>query len=270
MRLRSLIRVNRKYFFSKSGWVEVERSGFRWRLHRDSYIGRMILEHSVFEPETTQLVQDLVKPGMHVLDIGANIGYYTLMLANCVGSDGFVWAFEPVTSYREQLVWHLEQNRLSHRVRVVPFGLSDTSTRCIISVGDTSATLHWTSDEPPLGKELITLNPLDDIANDLGIRHVDFIKLDIDGHEPKFLRGASELLLKYHPLVALEFAQHCLHIAGSDVREQARLLRELGYVICNEKTRKPFLSEMGFLMECGNFDHSGNALAVPTAGTNGN
>jgi len=227
----------------------------------------MILEHGVFEPETTRLVQDLVKPGMHVLDVGANIGYYTLILARCVGADGLVWAFEPVKWYREQLIWHIEHNGFSQRVRVVPYGLSDTSTTSIISVGDSSATLHWASDEPPQRNELITLNRLDDVASDLGIERVDFIKLDIDGHESRFLRGGSRLLLQYHPPIVLEFAQHCLHAAGNDVREQSRLVRELRYVICNEKTCKPFRSDMEFWMKCGNFVHSCNALVVPNTGS---
>jgi FkbM family methyltransferase len=260
-KLTNQIRGKKKSEFPKTGWVEVERLGFNWRLNLDSYIGRTIVENGVFEPNTTQVVKDLVKPGMHVLDVGANIGYYTLIFARLVGPTGRVWAFEPTAKFREQLKWHIERNGILSRVNVIPFGLSDKSMTSTISMDDTSATLHWTSDVSPQ-QELATLHPLDDVASDLGIKRIDFIKVDIDGHEPSFLRGASKLLRQFHPLITLEFAQHCLHVAGSDVREQARLLRELDYIICCEKTRKPFESEMQFLMECGNFDHSCNVLAI--------
>jgi len=262
VRLKNRVCRSRDNTKPRTGWVEVKRMGFYWRLRADSFIGRMIIENGVFEPHTTKIVRDYVKPGMQVLDIGANIGYYTLLLAHAVGPEGRVWAFEPVTAYREQLEWHLNRNGLAHRVRVVPYGLSDTSVTCPIAIGDTSATLHWCGERPATRTEQITLHRLDDVAGNLGISRVDFIKLDVDGHEPKFLHGASKLLKEFHPPITLEFAQHCLHMAGSDVREQARLLSDLGYVICSEKTGQPYVSEIQFLMECGNFDHSGNALAI--------
>lgn len=258
--LKNLYEGERK--LPKTGVIEVDELGFHWRLNMDSYIGRTIAEQGVFEPDTTKLVQEFVKPGMHVLDIGANIGYYTLILARAVGPTGIVWAFEPVTKYRDYLKWHVRENGFSSRVRIIPYGLSDKLTNCSISIEDTSATLHWSGDMLAPENERITLNSLDAIADELDIRRIDFIKIDVDGHEPQVLLGASKLLQQYLPPISLEFAQHCLHIAGSDVRIQARILQELGYVICSEKTRKPYKSEMQFLMECGNFDHSCNALAI--------
>ncbi len=258
-RLRKKMRIQS---LPKSGWVEVERMGFHWRLDMDTYIGRMIAIHDVFEPDTTRLLTDLVKPGMHVLDVGANIGYFTLLMAQAVGPKGHVWAFEPTQKYREQLLWHVDRNKLAYCVTLVPFGLSDKSMTDTISIGDSSATLHWTLDAPPLQQEKIQLYPFDEVAADLGIQRVDLVKLDIDGHEPSFIRGASRSLKRFLPPIVLEFSQLNLHIAGSDVFQQARLLRELGYTFYNEKTRKPYVSEIKFLIECGNFSNSCNVLAT--------
>ena len=246
-----------------SGWVEVERLGLHWRLEMRSCISQSLVGSGVWEPVTTHLIKDLVNPGMHVLDVGANFGYYTLLLAQQVGPTGRVWAFEPVSMFRNQLLWHLERNRFSDRVTVVPYGLSDRCSTSPISVSASSATLHAvdTASRP----ESIELRPLDEVVPELGIDRIDFVKSDIDGHEPWFLDGGRSTFRRFRPPIAVEFAQHVLHVAGSDVREQARLLHELGYVICSEATREPYSSEMDFLMECGNFTFSGNAIAFPSA-----
>ena len=253
---------NRVSLIGKKGFVKVDRQGFYWNIDLNSCVSKAIAYEGIWEPDTTKLILDFVKPGMHVLDIGANFGYYSLILARSVGPTGKVWAFEPVKKYRDQLIWHINKNGFEKIIEVVPFGLSDNQGFETISIGDASATLHWTNIVPSIEKELINLKRLDDVAEDLGINRIDFIKIDIDGNEPKFFRGATNILQKFHPPMALEFAQNSLHVAGSDVREQAQILKNLGYVICDEKTQQPFLSEMDFLVECGNFDHSGNAFAI--------
>lgn len=258
-RLQQKLKMRR---LPKSGWLEVERAGFLWRLDMDTYVGRMLAVQSVFEPATTRLVQNRVKPGMSVLDIGANFGYFTLLFARLVGNTGQVWAFEPTQKYREQLLWHIEHNQLAASVHILPYGLSDKTFSSAISIGSSSATLHWGSDMPPMGQEQIELKPLDGVAAELGIERVDFVKMDVDGHEPHCLRGGAALLQRFQPPIVLEFSQLNLHLAGSSVFEQAEVLRELGYVICHEETQRPFRSEIEFLRECGNYRTSCNVLAI--------
>ena len=236
--------------------------GFHWRLLMDRFIDRNIAIEGVFEPVTTRLVQDLVGPGMHVLDVGANIGYYTLLLARAVGPRGRVWAVEPTSAFRKDLAWHVERNGFADRVVIVPIGLSDQTGQRTIAIDDVSATLHWPAEAEPPRTEKIGLRPLDELGAELGIERLDFVKVDVDGHEPHFLRGAERMLRRCHPPMVMELAQHCLHVAGSDVREVARLLSMIGYLICDETTRQPFPSEMAFLKECGNFDRSANVLLL--------
>ncbi|MHC4403011.1 MAG: FkbM family methyltransferase [Planctomycetota bacterium] len=267
MLARPLQLVRRRYWQYRSRWfatkwAEVTRQGLKWRLRLDNWMGREIVEHGVFEQITTRLLTDLVKPGDHVLDVGANIGYFTVLLARSAGPTGRVWAFEPVAGYRRSLEWHLERNELASQVVVVPWGLSDSTGRCAIAVGDSSATFHWTSAEPPSGEETVELKPLDEVRTELGIERIDLVKLDVDGHEPRFFRGAIDTLRRFRPPVVMEFAQNCLHVAGSDVRQLSRQLEEIGYILYSETTRRPYESTMAFLMECGNFTHSANVLAV--------
>ena len=244
------------------GFQEVERLGLRWRLDMGSIIAQRMVRDGIWEPETTQIVFDYVKPGMQVLSVGANFGYYVLLMARSVGDAGHVWAFEPTEKYREQLNWHLETNGLADRVTVVPYGLSDKETDASIGISPQSASMHFSPHEREIGREQIHLRRLDDVAAELGITRVDFLNIDIDGHEPAFFRGARETLKRDLPPIAMEFAQLFLHFAGSDVRELASLLHEIGYEIRSERTREPFPDETSFLCECGNFLPAANGLAV--------
>jgi len=184
----------------KSGFIEIKKSGFKWRINLESCVGKSIAENGVWEPKTTDVVQKIVKPGMYVLDIGANFGYYTVLMAQIIGPEGKIWAFEPVKKFREQLKWHIDHNEFNDRVVVVPYGLSDEVNRIPISIDESSATLYWVSQEPAPSHEIIQLKRLDDEIRDLNITKIDFIKIDVDGNEPKFLRGARETLIKHRPI----------------------------------------------------------------------
>lgn len=248
---------------AKDATVDVERLGMHWRVDPQSCIGRSVIEHGAWEPATTKALLAAVRPGMRVLDVGANFGWFTLLLAHRVGQDGHVWAFEPVSGYRRTLRHHLIANGLDHRVTVVPYGLSDATAERPIVIGESSATMHWAGGEVPRGREIVQLRALDDVAEALGIDRVDLVKLDLDGHEPRFLRGACRTLARWRPLLSLEFAQHCLHEDGSDVRQQLALLHALDYEACSETSGLPFGSDAEFLQQCGNFDRSANVLARP-------
>ena len=243
--------------------VSVNRVGLHWRLSTSSCIKRDLILSGAFESETTNLLRDLVEPGMTVIDVGANIGYFTLQFAKAVGVSGQVWAFEPVHEYRQRIYEHLKLNSLGENVTVFPYGLSDQENEQEISVGEASATLHWTSSVvPPQAKILIQLKTLDRIVSEQELDHLDLIKIDIDGHEPAFLRGATEIIRKFRPVIVIEMAQHCLHVAGSNVELLRKQLKDLDYVICNESTRSPFQTEIDFLFTCANYSHSANVLAV--------
>jgi FkbM family methyltransferase len=246
-----------------SGIREVECQGLKWRLDMSSIIARSMVGKGVWEEDTTRVITDSVMTGMKVLSVGANFGYYACLMAKLVGHAGHVWAFEPTRIFREQLEWHVKANGFEDRMTIVPYGLSDAPASVSINVTPQSASMHYWPGYNTTGTELIELKTLDSVASGLGIDYIDFISMDIDGHEAKFLRGANASLRRSHPPIAMEFSQRCLHHAGSDVRQVAGLLRDMGYDICRESTRKPFPTEMEFLTVCGNFNSDSNALALP-------
>ncbi|MBI5725472.1 MAG: FkbM family methyltransferase [Planctomycetes bacterium] len=243
------------------GWVEVRRQKLRWRLRPERFLDRQILLRGAFEPKTTQLVRRFVRPGMRVLDVGANIGYFTTIIAGLVGPQGRVWAFEPVETYRQRLIWHLDANGLAGRAEVFDYGLSDRQRSLEIVMEESTASLHPTTAGGD--RQTVQLRRLDDIAGELRIDRIDLIKIDIDGHEPFFLAGAQQTIRKHRPVMVMEFNQASLDAASSDVRRLYEQLTDLGYQLYSEKTGQPFQSRLEFLRECGNFRRSANAWAYP-------
>jgi FkbM family methyltransferase len=245
------------------GWVEVCRDGLQWRLCADRYVDRAILEGKVFEPDTTAGIKEFVRPGMTVLDVGANFGYFTVLMARLVGPAGKVFAFEPTSTYRKRLLWHVERNGFPQVVSTLGYGLSERDETVTISIGECSATLHPVSLEEGGATETVQLRRLDDVREELGIRRADFVKVDTDGHEPGFLEGAGGFLRECMPVMVIEFSQLNLDVSNKNVMDQCRQLEALGYTLVSEKTKAPFKSRAEFLMECGNYTHTANVWAYP-------
>ncbi len=256
--------VELKPILPTRGWFETQQHGLKWRLCMEHYVDYVIAQQGVFEPTTTELVRKYVKPGMNILDVGANIGYFTLIFAQQATSTGKVWAFEPVKRYREQIQWHLEANQFRGQVHLLDYGLSEKKEEKNISIDNFGATLHWTSANPAPESEHIQLRVLDEVYAGLGLTRIDFVKVDVDGHEPFFLRGASRFFQQFRPVTVIEFSQANLDIAGEDVRTLKALIEDMDFVLYSEVTRKPFVSRREFLEECGNFTHSANVWAIPS------
>jgi len=248
---------------SKKKTIKIRRRGVVWELEPLSCITEDIACHGTFEPVTTQRVLELLRPGMTVIDVGANVGYFSVLMGKAVMPGGRVIAFEPTKHFRSLC----ERNICRNAVSVVELraeALSDEKGETEIAIGSASATLHWPSVSPlPRMNEVIKTSRLDDLFDELRLTALDFVKVDIDGHEPAFLRGAERTLRTYRPVLVIEFAQHCLYEAASSALELRAQLAELGYELVSEKTMKPYRSELEFLMECGNYAFSANAFAIP-------
>lgn len=242
---------------------DAECLGLQWSVDPTTRFGRAVCEQGVFAPVTTRLLLAAVQPGMVVLDVGAHVGWFTMLLGKRVGQKGRVIAFEPVACYRRELQRHLAQNDLQARTTVMPFGLSDQDGERTAVLDDSTATLHWTGGSVPRGREVVAVRRLDDVVVELGLPRIDLVRLDLDGHELKALRGAQNVIMRDRPLLSISFAQQNLHQAGADVRAQLALLHQLHYEVVDESTGFPYASDAECLAVCGNFDRTAHALAVP-------
>lgn len=175
--------------------------------------------NGTYEPEQTALFREHVRPGGTVLDVGAHVGYYTLLASTLVGDEGAVWSFEPDAENGGFLRRHVEINRLAN-VRVEPAAVSDRTGTASFAAGTGSGTGHL---EEGGDVEVRTVR-LDEFcpANDIAPTAV---KIDVEGAEADVLRGARETLARHRPVVFLSTHGDDAH------RASLAVLRELGYSV---------------------------------------
>jgi FkbM family methyltransferase len=167
-----------------------------WWLAEKSALDEELIYKS-FEGAEMHFVQKLLRPGMTVLDVGAHHGLYTLLTAKRVGPRGRVIAFEPSPRERGRLLRHLRVNGCSN-VSVVHCALADRTGEADLFLvegrNDWLNSLRPPAIEERTCKVRVEVRCLDDVLAELGISQVDFIKLDVEGAELSFLRGATKLL----------------------------------------------------------------------------
>jgi FkbM family methyltransferase len=182
----------------------------------DRVMGPALLEDGCFEPVETSLIVSEIKPGDVVLDVGANLGYYTLLLARLVGAEGKVFAFEPDPNNFRLLKKNVRANGYRNVV-LVQKAVADRSavTRLHLSPDNKGDHRLYDSGDgrPVINVETVALD--DYFADHEGA--IDFIKIDIQGSEAAALRG-MERLLQRHPALKLvsEFWPSGLRRNGAD------------------------------------------------------
>ncbi len=225
-------------FMSSTSVVQARRGGVNWELDLDEGIDFSIWLLGAFERETVRAYSRLIGEGMVVLDIGANIGAHTLPLARRVGASGRVIAFEPTDWAMAKLKRNISLNPdLATRIVCRQTMLVDSDTRALPAALPASWPLDGGSDVHPKlrGRDKSTrfadAATLDSCIRDLSLTRIDFIKLDVDGHETMALRGAVETLSRFRPDIITELSPYILSERGSSLEEFISLLNGLGYRI---------------------------------------
>ena len=213
-----------------------DQSGLRMQVHAsgDRFISQAIREQGVWEPYETQLVQRFVRDGDVFLDAGANIGYFTVLAAACVGSAGRVLAFEPEPRNYALLTKNIELNRLSTRVSSWCAALGAAPGRAELhlhpdNLGDHQ--LHAVAQR----RETIAIDVLNaEALFHAGISRVDFVKIDTQGAESAVIDGLMPLLEASLPQLRLmvELTPFSLRQAGSSGEALIRRLDSLGLPFC--------------------------------------
>lgn len=235
-------------------------AGYDLWLNNTGYIDKQIISKGVFEPASTRAINFFVKEGDVVLDVGANIGYYTVLISKLVGQNGKVIAFEPTSHFGDVLRKNIAANQLTN-VEVVNYGLSNTAQDICIDIGPSSATLHSPKGfDKIISQEHILLTTLDEYVKQNLLDKVDFIKIDIDGHEPHFFEGAWQVLEKFSPILIFEVSHLHYLEAGVVAWEFYDYVCSKGFRFFYEDDFTEIKSREDFLMRCANFSCSTNVL----------
>jgi FkbM family methyltransferase len=184
-----------------------------------------------FEEVEARLVQRLVSPGARVFDVGANIGYYATLFAQLAGEKGRVHAFEPAPSTHAQLAANVERNGPKN-VTLNQAAVSDAAGEMNLYLNRESAltSLGQTGRGKTVGTASVKVVTLDTYAAERGITAIDFLKIDVEGYEPKVLAGARELLQRSTGVVVMcELAAKNFRPLGFSVAETIGFMHSLGF-----------------------------------------
>ncbi|MGH9865613.1 MAG: FkbM family methyltransferase [Candidatus Acidiferrales bacterium] len=266
--------------FAQKPWPEKRKSlGLRWLrfvpavplpirlpwgsvwLVRNDACGTAILLGDFEQPER-EFVERLLQPGMTVLDIGAHHGFYTLLAACRVGSNGRVLAFEPSPRERKSLKRHIRLNRCTN-VIVEALALGSTAGTANLFIAEGRETGCNSLRKPNISdttREVpVRVRRLDHILEKHAIWQVDFIKLDAEGGELEILRGAGKFFDRQpRPVILAEVQDIRTRPWGYDAREIIAFLNERGFSWFK-------LLQGGNLesVKVGRREYDGNFVAIP-------
>ncbi|HEV2419179.1 MAG TPA: FkbM family methyltransferase [Terriglobia bacterium] len=190
----------------------------------ESYIRRP------FEPYTLQLFKSAIKPGAIVLDIGAHLGVYSLVAAFSMRLEGQVFAFEPDPTNFQILRRNIEK---SHYRNIVPAqkAVSDACGTFSFFLAESSDCNSFYAHPNSRTKERISVESIT-VDSFLAGRTVNVIKIDVEGHECKVLRGMRTTILKSGKIILfIELNPACLRSAGATPQELISELEGLGFTM---------------------------------------
>lgn len=212
---RLICRVLGKYLM----YVDPDDIGITPRLCLDGY----------WESWITLAIARRLQPGLRCVDVGANHGYYTMLMADAVGEQGRVAALEPNAELAEILRTSLELNGFQQRAFVVERAASDVSRKAVeLSIPtrramDASITLRTATADRVQAAKTITI---DDLTSDWS--SVDLIKIDAEGAEEEIWKGMSETIRRNPKIVVV------LEMAPSRYSDPRRFVRRIvddGFVL---------------------------------------
>lgn len=198
------------------------------------HIGYKIVREGMYEPETVRVFAALLSPRMTVLDVGANIGQYTLVAAGRVGPEGQVHAFEPSPHLAGRLKENLALNGITNVV-VNEVAVSDAVGEAVLSCPDPdnpgeNTIVSTGADGRPTASVPVKTTTIDTYLAERGVSRVDMVKIDIEGAELLALRGAAALLARDDaPLFVMELNPRTLSYGGAGSGDLLDLLKQHGY-----------------------------------------
>lgn len=173
----------------------------------DTAVGIHVLRSKAYEPHVTGAIKAVLKPGMCFVDIGANIGFFSMLAASVVGDAGKVFAFEPY-QYNVKMLYHSVQVNGFSQINIFPFAVANKNGLFIYSNEASNGKIEAVSDmQMSFSSDLVYAVRLDDF---LPSERLDIIKIDVEGAEYMALSGACNLLRKHRPVIFSEFSPPAL------------------------------------------------------------
>lgn len=188
------------------------------------------LVNGEYEPHVTKVFrQQITHRKMNIIDLGANIGYFTMLAASMIDPDGQIFAVEPSADNVKLIELSRRQNEFNN-IQIINTAVGETigilGLNGSYSNGTTASLSN--NEQSLLDSTVVPCLPLDNLIP--AETRIDLIKIDVEGYEYRALLGAQRLLSTWHPIIISEFSPDFMPLTGkNDGRTYLRFLFELGY-----------------------------------------
>lgn len=226
-------------------------------------IERQLIYDKKYEPVTTKVLRSYLGVGMNAVDVGSNIGYYTLLFAKRVGYLGRVWSFEPEEKNFRQLLENIKRNRLDN-VLPAQKAISNTLGMSKLYVSSEESGEHSLVVKRHCKSVVnIETTTIDETFHDT---RVDVLKIDTEGNDIRVLLGAERLLTENSPLLVVEFWPEGIVKGGYTPQQFWELLLSYGFkhiYIANEIKKTLILGSLTqALNNCSDHGFSVNLICM--------
>lgn len=229
------------------GEIMVEVHGNKYYLKAsDRGMTPMLLSKNNYEAAEIRLVKQSIKTDMTVVDIGANIGYFTLLFSQLSGKNGRVLAFEPEPENLGFLEKNIQVNNCKN-IEVVAVALAESKGYIDFFVPEhTRSTASMVASnliyEKGVNKISVPTESLDEYLSSIGVSKVDFIKIDVQGAENIVFKGGQKTLAQEHLSIMMEYWPYGMNKAGTNVSEYLKMFEQYNFTFFE-------LKENGNLLE---------------------
>jgi FkbM family methyltransferase len=282
--LRSYVRYAPRVAGKQALWDRIVDPYFAWHRHRfiararfgarmsgetTEILQQYLYYFGLWEPSVTRCVANRLQPGDVFVDVGANIGYYSLLAAHCVGKDGRVVAVEPAPPLFSALEESVLRNG-AQNIRCVRAAASGRAGRVMLVAGpeDNTGLTRIAADHGENTAEAVEARPLDQILEHDELERVRLVKIDVEGAEGAVVAGMSALLEAPLPdlEILVELHPDLLARHGDSIEQIMEQFRSTGFwpfLIENDYTPPALIGTRrprDPVPVSGSIDHESNVL----------
>lgn len=208
--------------------------GTKININTSSFIEWEIFFKGIYEPHIEGYLKRTLHPGLVVVDVGANVGIHTIVMAKRVGLAGQVFSFEPNPIIFNRL---LENTKLNNFTNIVPlkYALSDKHSSMILHAfrdglsRQGMAGFYTNVPENECVDVLVDVVTFDSLVETLNIKQVDFMKIDTEGNDFKVLLGMQKSIIYFKPEIIFEYSRDQWDYSGHTWEDALEFFANLNY-----------------------------------------
>lgn len=216
------------------------KDGIKARIWSGDTIGKGLYVSGSFEEEETSFISKILREGMIFFDIGANMGYYSLLGAELVGPSGEVHCFEPSPRMFEELTFNVNINGFEN-IRISNIALAEKCGVAHLSKYERGKEVYGSLSNfahpgaSIIGYDEVNVETLNRYITANSVERIDLIKMDTEGAELLILKGATKLLARDDaPIIMFEMSENlaqCFNYSCKDVLDFLKLYNFMVYII---------------------------------------